>query len=82
MILLYQTRYRKATPMTPTRHDLIQALSQIQNHPAFANVDILAITGCGMSDDEVRAHIERQFLSIAEINFAKAQDTLRTRKVA
>ena len=44
--------------MTTTRQDLISALSQIQNHPAFANQDILTITGCGMTDDEVRFHIE------------------------
>ncbi len=66
--------------MTNERKDLIQALSQIQNHPAFANVDILTITGCGMTDDEVRDHIERQFQTIAEINFAKAQEVSRKRK--
>lgn len=66
--------------MTAARKDLIQALSQIQNHPAFANVDILTITGCGMTDDEVRDHIERQFKTIAEINFAKAQEVSRKRK--
>lgn len=66
--------------MTPTRQDLLNALCQIQNHPAFANQDILTITGCGMSDDEVRDHIERQFVTIAEINFAKAQEVSRKRK--
>lgn len=66
--------------MTPTRQDLLNALCQIQNHPVFAHQDILTITGCGMSDDEVRAHIERQFLTIAEINFAKAQEVSRKRK--
>ena len=43
--------------MTPTRQDLLAALSQIQNHPACVNQDILTITGCGMTDDEVRAHL-------------------------
>lgn len=66
--------------MTNERRDLISALSQIQNHPAFANQDILTITGCGMSDDEVRAHIERQFVTVAEINFAKAQIVSRKRR--
>lgn len=66
--------------MTAARQDLLQALCQIQNHPAFANVDIMTITGCGMSDDEVRVHIERQFQTIAEINFAKAQEVSRKRK--
>lgn len=66
--------------MTNERKDLIQALSQIQNHPTFANVDILTITGCGMTDDEVRDHIERQFKTIAEISFAKAQEVSRKRK--
>jgi hypothetical protein len=66
--------------MTPARQDLIAALTQIQNHPAFSNVDILTITGCGMTDDEVRQHIERQFQTIAEINFAKAQEVSRKRK--
>jgi len=44
--------------MTEARKDLIQALVLIQNHPAHSHHDILTITGCGMSDDEVRAHIE------------------------
>jgi hypothetical protein len=67
--------------MTPTRQDLIQALTQIQSHPAFTHQDILTITGCGMTDFEVRAHIERQFLTIAQINFAMAQEVSRARKV-
>lgn len=66
--------------MTNERKDLLQALTQIQNHPAFDHQDILTITGCGMTDDEVRAHIERQFQTIAEINFAKAQEVSRKRK--
>lgn len=65
--------------MTPTRQDLIQALCQIQNHPFFANVDILTITGCSMSDDEVRAHIESQFTHIANRNFELAQEAPRRR---
>lgn len=44
--------------MTAARKDLLEALCQIQNHEAFEHQDILTITGCGMTDDEVRAHIE------------------------
>jgi hypothetical protein len=40
------------------RQDLLNALAQIQNHPACINQDIMTITACGMTDDEVRAHIE------------------------
>lgn len=58
--------------VTPTRQDLLQALAQIQNHRFFANVDIMTITGCGMSDDEVRQHIDRNIESIAHRNFEEA----------
>ena len=51
--------------MTQTRKDLLQALTQIQNHPAHSHHDILTITGCGMSDAEVAAHIEANFAQIA-----------------
>lgn len=51
--------------MTSTRRDLIQALTSIQNHPAHSHHDILTITGCGMSDDEVRAHIDANLTEIA-----------------
>jgi hypothetical protein len=60
--------------MSATRQDLLNALGQIQNHPFFANQDIMTITGCGMSDDEVREHIERQLKWIAERNFREAQE--------
>ncbi len=66
--------------MTPIRQDLIAALGQIQNHPACINQDILTITGCGMSDDEVREHIEANFRWIAKFNFDKAQEEPRRRK--
>jgi hypothetical protein len=33
----------------------------------------MTITGCGMSDEEVREHIERQLKWIAERNFREAQ---------
>lgn len=65
--------------MSPTRQDLIQALGQIQNHPAFVHQDILTITGCGMTDDEVRAHIDCCMTSVANFNFDKAQDAPRRR---
>lgn len=66
--------------MTPARQDLIAALTQIQNHPAFSNVDILTITGCGMTDDEVRQHIEANMAFITKTNFDKAQETPRRRR--
>jgi hypothetical protein len=65
--------------MTPARQDLLSALSQIQNHPACVNQDILTITGCGMTDDEVRAHIEANLNWIAKFNFEKAQEAPRRR---
>lgn len=65
--------------MTPTRQDLVQALGQIQNHPACINQDILTITGCGMSDDEVREHIEANLRWIATWNFEKANEAPRRR---
>jgi hypothetical protein len=70
--------------MTPTRQDLLEALCQIQNHPALSNVDILTITGCGVSDDEVRAHIEANMAFIAQRNFEQANEAprRRTRKAA
>ena len=60
--------------MTEARQDLLTALGSIQNHRFFAHQDIMTITGCGMSDDEVREHIERQLKWIAERNFREAQD--------
>jgi hypothetical protein len=65
--------------MTPVRQDLLQSLSQIQNHPACVNQDIMTITGCGMSDDEVRAHIEANLSWIARWNFEKANEEPRRR---
>jgi hypothetical protein len=59
--------------MTPVRQDLLEALCQVQNHPAHANTDILTITGCGMTDDEVRAHLEANISWIAKWNFEQAQ---------
>jgi hypothetical protein len=66
--------------MTPARSDLIAALVQIQNHPACVNQDILSITGCGMTDDEVREHIEANFRWIAKFNFEKANEAPRARR--
>lgn len=51
--------------MTSHRQNLLQALSQIQNHPVHSHHDILTITGCGMSDAEVERHIEANFAQIA-----------------
>jgi hypothetical protein len=66
-------------PMTKTRQDLLQALIQIQNHSAFVHQDILTITGCGMTDLEVRAHIDACMTSVANFNFDKAQEAPRRR---
>jgi len=65
--------------MTEARKDLIAALGQIQNHPAFAHQDILTITGCGMTDAEVRAHIEACMVHVANFNFEAAQTAPRRR---
>lgn len=51
--------------MTSRRQDLLQALTQVQNHPAHSHHDILTITGCGMTDDEVARHLEANFEQIA-----------------
>ena len=66
--------------MTSQRRDLLEALSQIQNHPAHRDHDILTITGCGMTDDEVRAHIERSMADVFAYsnNPPKAKRTRRT----
>jgi hypothetical protein len=69
--------------MTPTRQDLLSALGQVQNHPACVNQDIMTITGCGMTDDEVRRHIEANLRWIAKFNFGKAhEEAPRRRKAA
>ena len=65
--------------MTNERKDLLEALCQIQNHPFFANVDIMTITGCGMTDDEVRTHIEVNIAHIAVRNFEQAQEQPKRR---
>lgn len=66
--------------MTPARQDLLNALTQVQNHRHLANVDIMSITGCGMSDDEVRAHIDANIAFIARRNFEEAQEQPRRRR--
>jgi Fe2+ or Zn2+ uptake regulation protein len=68
--------------MTSQRQDLLQALCQIQNHPAHNHHDILTITGCGMSDDEVRSHIEANVQQIIEWNLEQANKPARKRKAA
>lgn len=42
-----------------TRQALIAKLTEIQNHPANWDRDILTITGF-MTDEQVAAHIERE----------------------
>lgn len=66
--------------MTPARQDLLNALCQIQNHPVCVNQDILTITGCGMTDDQVREHIEANLRWIARRNFELAQEEPRRRR--
>lgn len=67
--------------LTADRIDLLQALSQIQNHPACVNQDIMTFTGF-MDDAEVRAHIERYMGVIADFNFDAAQKPARNRRAA
>lgn len=59
--------------MTSKRQDLLKALSQIQNHPACVNQDIMTFTGF-MNDDEVMAHIEANMAWIARWNFERANE--------
>jgi hypothetical protein len=73
--------------MTAARQDLIQALSQIQNHPFYREQDILTITGVGMTDDEVRQHIDScikgiTFFNYRQIDEAAAKPARRARKLA
>jgi Fe2+ or Zn2+ uptake regulation protein len=68
--------------LTETRKDLLQALTQVQNHPAHNHHDILTITGCGMTDDEVRAHIETNVEQIINWNMEQANKPSRKRRVS
>ncbi len=63
--------------MTSQRQDLLQALTLIQNHPAHSHHDILTITGCGMTDEEVRAHIEANIEQIISFNMEQAAKPAR-----
>ena len=65
--------------MNSNRQDLLDALSQIQNHAACVNQDIMTITACGMTDDQVRDHIEANLRWIAKFNFEQAQNAPRRR---
>lgn len=53
--------------MTPRRKDLLDALAQIQNHPAHSNHDILTIHGCAPVSTEAQLMdaIERNMAQIA-----------------
>jgi len=62
--------------MTSQRQDLLNALSQVQNHPACINQDIMTFAGL-MTDDEVRAHLERNIEWIARWNLEEAQKPAR-----
>lgn len=48
-----------------SRDALIRILSAIQNRACNWNRDILTITGCGMTDEEVGAHIMREFTKLS-----------------
>lgn len=61
------------------RQDLYQALAQVQNHPANVNQDIMTFAGF-MTDDEIRAHLDRYIGHIAEFNFEQANKPSRARK--
>ena len=63
-------------PLSPAREDLLHALCQVQNHPLYTHQDILTITGCGMSDDEVRAHLESCIVGIAAYNLRQIDNLL------
>jgi hypothetical protein len=71
--IIYKGTSERSKPMTPTRQDLLEALCQVQNHPAHQNTDILTITGCGMTDDEVRRHLEVNIEWISRWNLEEAQ---------
>jgi hypothetical protein len=43
---------------TETRKELIRALGIVQNHPFYRHQDILTITGCEMTDEQVRNHLD------------------------
>lgn len=49
------------------RQDLLQALTQIQNHPAHAHHDILTIHACAplSTEAELSAAVESNFAQIA-----------------
>lgn len=64
---------------TAARQDLLNALGQIQNHPACINQDIMTFAGL-MTDDEVRAHIETNMRWIARWNEEKAKEEPRRRR--
>ncbi len=64
------------------RADLIAALTQVQNHQSNRNRDILSITGCGMTNAEVRAHLESCISRIADWNFEQAQQHPKRRRRA
>lgn len=64
------------------RADLISALTQVQNHQSNRDRDILSITGCGMTNAEVRAHLEVCIGQIADWNFEQAQQQPKRRRRA
>lgn len=73
--------------ISETRQDLLNALAQIQNHQALQHIDIMTITGCGMTDAQVRAHIEANLSYIARFNLRQIDESAnkparRPRKIA
>jgi len=56
--------------MTSTRQDLIQALTQIQNHPAHSHHDILSIHGCAPLSTEAQLQDAIEFNMKAIIRYS------------
>lgn len=45
------------TTQTERRKFLLRTLGNVQNHPVHSYHNIMTITGCGMTDDEVAKHL-------------------------
>jgi hypothetical protein len=61
--------------MTKERQALLEVLVKIQNQPCNSNRDIMTITGCGMTDQEVRDHIAFEFERAVRCTVQEAEKT-------
>jgi len=61
-----------ARRLSAERRDILQALEQLQDHPACADYDLLSFTVV-MDDTEIRAHLERFIYQVATYNLEEAQ---------